>query len=143
MYAFHGGAGPTLYHTEGSVYHHVARNNGVMVGRDNLLDVVLRHHDFVVCQQPSILEVLTLVVFELPCGWVEKIREDLGVLSVIFHPVVEDGVCRGDETSNDVVDREDVSIELLRFSVFVHSAQDVYHDVRFPRDVMNGEVEFL
>ena len=38
---------------------------------------------------------------------------------------------------------EDGSIELFGFSVFVHSAQDVCHDICFPRDVVNGKVEFL
>ena len=82
----------TLDHTEGSVYPPVARNDVVMVGRDDLLDTVIRHDDFIVCPQSSLLEVLTLVVFELPCGWVEKIRKDLGVLSEVFHPVFEHGV---------------------------------------------------
>ena len=125
------------------MYPPVTRDDGVVMGRDDFLNAVLLKNDFVVSPQSTVLEVLPLVVLELPCGWVEKVRKDLWVLSVIFHPVVEDGVCRGDETSNDVVDHEDVSIELLRFSVFVHSAQDVYHDVRFPRDVVNGKVEFL
>ena len=86
---------------------------------------------------------LTLVVFKLTSGWVEEIREDLGVLSVVFHPVVENCVCRSNETSNDVGDREDGSIEFFGFSVFVHLAQNVCHDVSFPRDVVNGEIELL
>ena len=68
----------TLDHTECSVYPPVARNDWVVVGRDDLLDTVLRHDEFIICPQLSVLEVLALVVFELPCGWVEKIREDLG-----------------------------------------------------------------
>ena len=72
--------------------------------------VMISYDDFIVCPQSSILEVLTLVVFELPCGWVEKIREDLGVLSVVFHPVVENGVCRSNKASNDVGDLEDMSV---------------------------------
>ena len=84
----------TLDHTESSVYTTVARNNGVMVGRDDLLDTVLRYNDFIVCPQSSVLEVLTLVDFELPCGVVEEVCEDIGVLSIVLHPVVEDGVFR-------------------------------------------------
>ena len=121
----------------------VARNIGVVVGRDDFLDGILLDHDFVVCQQSSILEVLTLVVFELPCGWVEKVREDLRVLSVIFHPIVENSVYQGYETSNDVGVRDDGSVELFRFSVFVHLTQDVCDDVRLPWDVVNGKIEFL
>ena len=73
----------------------------------------------------------------------EKIREDLGVLSVIFHPVVDNGVCWCDETSNDVGDRENGSIVLLRFSVFVHSTQDVCDDICLRPDVVNGKIKFL
>ena len=105
----------TFDHTEGPVYPPVARNDGVMVGRDTLLDAALWHNDFVVCPQSSILEVLTLVVFELPCGRVEKVREDLWVLSLIFYPVVDDGSCWGNAASDDVGKLEDWSVELFGF----------------------------
>ena len=52
----------TLDHTEGSVYPTVACDDGVMAGRDDFLDAVLRCDDFIVCPQSSILEVLTLAV---------------------------------------------------------------------------------
>ena len=93
----------TLDHTESPVYYPVTREDGVVMGCDDFLDEILRADDFVIFPQSAILEVLTLVVFELPCDWVETVREDLGVLSVVFHPVVEHGSCRCDEASNDVV----------------------------------------
>ena len=94
----------TLDHTECSVYPPVTRNDGVMMGRDDILDTVLRDNDFIVCTQSPVIEVLTLVVFELPCCWVEEIREHLVVMSVVLHPIVENGVCQGNETSNNVGD---------------------------------------
>ena len=95
------------------MYPPVARNDVVMVGRDDLLDTVLRHDDFIVCPQSSLLEVLTLVVFKLPCNWVEEISEDFWVLSVVVHPIVNDGVGWGNKASNDVGDRKYRSIEFF------------------------------
>ena len=83
----------TLDHTDGPVYPPVTRDGGVVVGCDDFLDAVLRDNDFVVCPQSAVLEVLTLVVLEIPCGWVEKLREDLGVMYVVFHSVFKDSSC--------------------------------------------------
>ena len=102
------------------MYPPVTCYDGVVVSRDDFLDAVLRPHDFVVGPQAFLFEVLTILVFELPGGLVEEVGLNLGVLTIVLHPVVENGVCRGDETSNDVGDRDDGSIELFRFSVFVH-----------------------
>ena len=49
----------------------------------------------------------------------------------------------GNEAANDVVDVENRSIELLRFSVLVHPAQDVGYNVRLPGDMVNGKIELL
>ena len=125
------------------MYPTVTCDDGVVVSRDDFLDAVLRHHDFIVCPQSSVLEVLTLVVFELTCGGVKEVREYLGVLSVILHPVVENSVCRGNEAPSDVEDRDDRSVELFGFAVFVHSTQDIRDDVCFSWYVMKGKVEFL
>ena len=55
-------------------------------------------------EDSAVLEELTLVVFELQCGWVEKVRDNLGVLSVVFHPVVFHHACsiQADLGSNDL-----------------------------------------
>ena len=74
---------------------------------------------------------------------VKEVLKYLGVLPIVFHPVVKSGVSGGDETSNDVWDQMDGSIELFRFSVFVHSTQDVCDDVRLPWDLVNVKIEFL
>ena len=55
-------------HAECSVYTPVTRNDGVVMGRDDFLNTVLRDNDFVVRPQSTILEVLPLVVLELQCG---------------------------------------------------------------------------
>ena len=86
---------------------------------------------------------MTLLVFELPGGWVEEVCVNLGVLTIVLHPVVENGVCRGNETSDDIGDWEHMFIEFLGFSVFVHSAQDISHDVCLPRDVVNIKIKIL
>ena len=86
---------------------------------------------------------LSLVAFELPSGWVEGVCEDLGVLPVILHPVVQNGSCRGYEASDDVGDRDGGSVELFGVSILVQSTQDVCHDVRLPRNVVNRKIEFL
>ena len=65
----------TLNHAEGSVYTTVARNNGVMVGRNDFLDAVLRYDNLIVSPHSSVFEVLTLVVFEFTGGRVEDVRE--------------------------------------------------------------------
>ena len=64
-------------------------DDGVMVSRDDFLDAVLRHHDFVVGPQAFLFEVLTILVFELPGGLVEEVGLNLGVLTIVLHPVVE------------------------------------------------------
>ena len=60
----------TLDHAEGSMYPPVTRDDGVVMGRDDFLNAVLLKNDFVVSPQSTVLEVLPLVVLELPCGWV-------------------------------------------------------------------------
>ena len=47
------------------------------------------------------------------------------------------------KASNNIGHLEDVSIELFGFSVFVHSGQNVCHNVCLPRHVVNGKIEFL
>ena len=91
------------------MYPPVTCDNGVMVGRNDFLDAVFRHHDFVVGPQASVFEVFTLLVLEFPGCLVEEVGENLGVLTVIFHLVVEKGVGGGDETSDNVGDWEDGS----------------------------------
>ena len=54
----------TLDHTNGSVYHPVTCDDGVMVRRDDFLDAVFRDDDFVVRPQSPVRKVLTLLVFE-------------------------------------------------------------------------------
>ena len=54
-----------LDHTDSSVYPPVTCDDGVVVGRNNFLDAVFRDDDFVVCPQSTVLEVLTLRIFEL------------------------------------------------------------------------------
>ena len=39
------------------------------------------------------------------CG-VKEVGENLGVLTVVFHPVVENGMGWGDEAANDIGDRD-------------------------------------
>ena len=56
------------------------------------MDTVFWDDDFVVCPQSAVLDVLTFVVLELPGCWVEEVGENLGVLTVVLHPVVENGV---------------------------------------------------
>ena len=46
------------------MYPPVTCEDGVVVSRDDFLDAVFRHHDFVVGPQASIFEVLALLVFE-------------------------------------------------------------------------------
>ena len=65
------------------------------------------------------------------------------VLSVIVHPIVENGVGWSDKASNNVGDRENGSIEFFGLSVLVHSAQDIRHDICLPRNVVNIKIEFL
>ena len=86
---------------------------------------------------------LTFVVLELPGCWVEEVGENPGVLTVVFYPVVEDCVGRGNEAANDVGDRKYRSIEFFGLPILVHSAQDIRHNVRLPRDMVNGKIEFL
>ena len=73
-----------------------------MVRGNDFLNAVFRHHDFVVCPQASVFEVLPLLIFELPGCWVEEVGDNLGVLAIVFHPVVENGVGWGDEAGNDI-----------------------------------------
>ena len=96
----------TLDHTEGSVYPPVTCDDGVVLRRNDFLDTVFRHHDFVVCPQASVFEALPLLIFELQGCWVEQVGENLGVLAIVFHPVVENGVGWGDEAANDIGDRD-------------------------------------
>ena len=88
-------------------------DDGVVVCRDDFLDTVLLGDDFVICPQSAVLEVLTFVVLELPGCWVEEVGENLGVLTVVFHPVVENGVGWGDEAADDVRNWEDGSEEFF------------------------------
>ena len=62
-------------------------------------------------------------------------------MTVVVQQVVEDGVCVGNETSDNVGDWEDWSKEFFLFPVLVHSAQDIRHNVGIFRDVVNGEDE--
>ena len=66
----------------------VTCDDGVVVRRNDFLDAVSRNDDFVVCPQSTVLEVLAFVVLKLPGCCVEEVGEDLGVLAVVFHPVV-------------------------------------------------------
>ena len=49
----------------------------------------------------------------------------------------------GNETPDDVGDREDGSKEFILLPILVHRAQDVGYDVRLPGDVVNGKIELL
>ena len=84
-----------------------------MVRRNDFLDAGFRHHDFIVGPQASVFEVLTLLVFEFPVGCVEDLGKNLGVLTIVFHTVVENGVVCGNEAVNDVGDRENRSKEFF------------------------------
>ena len=74
---------------------------------------------------------------------VEEIGKNLGVLAVVFHPVVENGVGWGDEATDNVRDWEDGSKEFFWLPILVHPAQDVGYDVRLSGDVVDGKVELL
>ena len=113
-----------------------------MVRGNDFLNAVFRHHDFVVRPQASVFKVLSLFIFELPGCWVEVV-ENLGVLTVILHPVVENGVGWGDEATNNVGDREYRYIEFLGLPVLMHSTQDFRNNVRLHGDVVNGKIELL
>ena len=118
-------------------------HNGVVVCGDDFLETVFRDDDFVVCPQSAVLEVLTFVVLELPGCLIAGVGENLGVLTVVLYPVVENGVGWGNEASDDVVDWEDGSKEFLGLAVLVHPAQNVGYDVRLPGDMVNGKIELL
>ena len=102
-----------LDHADCSVYNPVTCDDVVVVCRDDFLDTVLLEDDFVVCPQSTVFEVLTFVVLELPGCLVEEVSDNLGVLTVVFHPVVENGVGVGDETSVNVGNWEDGSKEFF------------------------------
>ena len=104
---------PALDHTDGSVYPTVTCDDGVVVGRDDFLDAVLRYHDFVVRPQSAVLKVLTFVALEFTGAGVEKVSENFGVLSVVVHPIVENGVGWGNKATDNVGDREDGSKEFF------------------------------
>ena len=108
-----------LDHTEGPVFPPVTCDNGVMVSRNDFLDAVFGDDDFVVCPQSTVLEVMTFVVLEFASSGVEEVRENLGILTIVFHPVVENGVGWGDEAANNIGDREHGSIEFFRLSVLL------------------------
>ena len=95
------------------MYPIVTCDDGVVVRRNDFLDAVFRRHYFVVCPQSTVLEVLTFVVFELPSCWVEEVSENLGILTGVFHPVVENGVGWGNEASDSVGDWVDGSKEFF------------------------------
>ena len=65
----------------------VTCDDGIVVGRDDLLDAVLRYHDFVVSPQLSVLKVLTFVVLEFTGDGVEEVSENFGVLTVVVNPI--------------------------------------------------------
>ena len=94
------------------MYSPVTCDDGVVLRRNDFLDAVFQHHDFVVFPQASVFEVLPLLIFELPGCWVEELSENLGVLTVVFHPVVENGVGCGNKATDNVGDREDGSIAI-------------------------------
>ena len=99
----------SLDNAEGPMYSPVTCDDGVVVCCDDFLNTVFRDNDFVVGPQSTVLEVLAFVVLELPGCWVEEVGENLGVLTVVVHPVVENGVGGGDEATDDVGDWEDGS----------------------------------
>ena len=62
----------TFDQAEGPVYPPVTSDDGVVMACDDFLGAVLRDNSFVVSTQPAMLEVLTLVVIEITCGWLKS-----------------------------------------------------------------------
>ena len=59
---------------------------------------------------------MPFVVLEFTGDGFEEVSENFGVLSVVVHPVIEDCVSCGNETSDDVGDGENRSVEFFGFS---------------------------
>ena len=95
---------PALDHTGGPVYTPVTCDNGVMVGRDNFLNAVFGTTILSSAQSRPYLKCWRLSSLSSRVNGL-KIGEDVGVLTVIVHPIVENGVGWGNKASNDVIGR--------------------------------------
>ena len=132
----------TLNHADSSMDAPMACDHGVVVSCDNLVHPILRHEDLVIGPKSTVFVMLASILLELVGVGVEEVLEDVWVLQLVIHPLVEQDPCWYDETSNDV------SIQggrrrLTHGLLLMHSRQDVCHNIQFSGNVRDGQIEFL